>query len=182
VSPYPHTLEASRLPTFESFVSELTADKLKVLARQLVGKEAYKMNKAACLAAVLGAMGDESTIRSMVRGLSPLETFGLGLVKRRGGLVAPAEEVAGELLMFDARTQGRARGYGFYEDEARYTALNSLLERGLLIRIDGSRAAMARYSACPLVVADARILAHVEVTPPSPRADRPSNSLRSEKP
>jgi hypothetical protein len=161
---YASRLDTSRLPAFESFVAGLTADKLKVLARQLVGKDAYKMNRAACLAAILRALEDETTIGAMVRGLEPLERWGLGLVKLRGGQAASTEEIAAELLMFDSRPAGRRDRYGGADE--RYGKLNGFLGRGLLIRTDGSSSRLDHYYPCATVVADPRILAHAAVTPP----------------
>ena len=157
-----------QVPTLETYLSNLNADKLKRLTRLWAGKDAYKMNKEAALAAVRKGFGDLHAIRAPAEDLSDFERAGLGLIKLRGGRTAYTEELAGELLMLGLPFKGKTGGYFGYlsAEDLHYCGVNALLDTGLLIRIDGRGQNVGRYYPSLAVFADARVLAAIEPLPP----------------
>lgn len=164
--PTPAELERM-VPPIEVYLSNLNADKLKKLARRWTGKDANKMNKEQALTAVKKGFEDPQAVRALVERLSDFERAGLGLIKLRGGRTAYTEEIAGELLMLGLPFKGKAGAFQGYDHEnAHYSALNALLEAGLLIRIDGGGQAIGRYYPSVAVFADAQVLAAIAPLPP----------------
>jgi hypothetical protein len=164
--------------SLESYLSNIGADKLKQIARVWVGKDAYKMNKEACLVAVRKALEDPRSVREMVSGLSDFERAGLGLIKLRGENRAGGEELAAELLMLGYEFKGKTNKYAFYYDSNHYVAINALLDRGLIVRLDGSKGHFDRYSHGTGISSDGRILAEIEPLSPKPLDIKPAEDVK----
>jgi len=152
------------LPSLESYLESLNADKLKKLARVWHGKDAYKMNKETAFQAVRKAFNDASAVRNMVESLTEFERAGLGLAKLRRSGIVYVEEFAAELLMLGLNF--KVPRYYSSGEYAHYAGINNLLDTRLARRIDGENKEIGQYYRCAAVFADSRVLEHVELTPP----------------
>ncbi|MBI1746478.1 MAG: helicase-associated domain-containing protein [Acidobacteria bacterium] len=162
------------LPQYEACLLNLRSEAVKKMARAWVGKDAYKLNKERCAKAIADAIADPNTVRRVLGGVPKFERAGLGFVKRHGPTV-PTEELAMELLMsgipFDEHKPNRS----YHDtDSSLYKGLDRLLELGLVLWCDrgrynyGADLFYNQYHDRPEVFSDKRLLAEVEIVPPTP--------------
>ena len=166
--------EPELLPlTYEAHLPRFDASVLKRLARLWVGKAASKLNKPGCIKEIGKALAEPETVRRTVEGLSEFEQAALGLLKLHGQ-TAPTRAFALQLLMLGLPFAERSSRYGYgSRDGDSYTALNLLLNKGLLVLRDwdssygySNQAEISDYHYRPEVFTDLRILRHVESIPP----------------
>ncbi len=165
----------SRLPDFAKRLEVINADKLKKMARVWVGKDAAKLNKDSAIQLLKRSFRDPKAIRQLADNLTPVERDGLMLMKLRGRSVVYTEELATELLLLHPITPDRKSGY--HSSGKQYGRLNEMMERGLLMRCDGSNSIFgdSHYSysdSCEAVGAVADFFGVIDLTPP------PSLSLK----
>lgn len=134
---YPTLDEYERqLPEFAERLVHLNADKLKKMARVWVGKDAYKLNKESAIKVLKHSFRDPKAMRQLAENLTAVERDGLMLMKLRERPVVYTEELAAELLLLHPIAPDRR--FGYRSTGKHYGRLNELLERGLLMRCDGS--------------------------------------------
>ncbi|MDX2043560.1 MAG: helicase-associated domain-containing protein [Acidobacteriota bacterium] len=159
----------SRLPDFAKRLEGINADKLKKMARVWVGKDAAKLNKDSAIQLLKRSFRDPKAIRQLADNLTPVERDGLMLMKLRGRSVVYTEELATELLLLHPITPDRRSSY--HSSGKQYGRLNEMMERGLLMRCDGSNSIFgdSHYSysdSCEAVGAVADFFGVIDLTPP----------------
>lgn len=149
------------VPSLESYLETLTVTSLRQFARIWLGKEASKLNKEACLTQVNKVFNNPEALKEVVQQLSDFERSGLSLIKLRDCRTAYIDELAVELLMLGYSFKKSSYGY------KRYDAINSLLDKGLMTKLDSSTRLVDDYSDHHFgVFADARILSQIKPLAP----------------
>ncbi len=107
------------IPT-EIHLERCGADQLKKLARFWVGKDAAKLRKAECLAALIEVFREPETVREAVRKLPSAERTILGIYSRFG------PTVSGALLAVELEARGLSEPD---EADSRYSRYSSRAKR-----------------------------------------------------
>ncbi|KAF0249994.1 MAG: hypothetical protein FD167_610, partial [bacterium] len=153
--PTPQKLE-KYVPSLETYLQNLTVTSLRQFARIWLGKEASKLNKEVCIVEVNKVFNKPEALKNVVNQLSKFEQSGLSLIKLRGYRTAYIDELAIELLMLGYPFKKSSYGYN------RYDAINSLLDKGLITKLESNTRLVDDYSSYHFgVYADARMLAQI---------------------
>jgi Helicase conserved C-terminal domain len=173
---------------YEAHLPKYNADVLKRIARVWAGKDATKLSKDACIRVISNGLANPDTVQAVVDGLSPFERAGLGLLNYHGR-VAATPEFAIELFMLGLPFSDRERrpAYAYSNSASSYDALNSLLEKGLVLLREFDQAygqsrdlRIDQYHYRPQVFSDRGLLAGVTVSPPAVMSLPPVSNVESE--